>query len=81
MERPSTSAALVVIRVWGDREAGGGVRARIIQTLDVETRRYSVVMAGSVDDVCAAVRRWLDEFVDTTMPPNGGDVDGEVTLR
>ena len=62
--RPHRSGVLVV-RIWcedGEREL---LRARIMQTNDVTRPDTTSMVAGTVDDICAVVREWAEEFVAT----------------
>ncbi len=45
----------------GDRPAG--LRVRITQTLDVVIGENVVTTEATIDDVCAAVRAWLEKVV------------------
>lgn len=55
---------LLIVRAWVEADSGRGLRARITQTLDLETREESVTLASSVDEVVAAVRVWLDALLE-----------------
>jgi hypothetical protein len=63
-----------VVRVWADPAASEGFVARLTGSRTLESPAEPVGVAGSVDDVLEAVRRWL---VDTrsawveTRPPEG----------
>jgi hypothetical protein len=54
---------VLVVRAWLEDASETALRARITQTLDIEAQDEIVVVASSSDDVCDAVRAWLDAFV------------------
>jgi hypothetical protein len=56
---------LLVVRVWieGDSD-DDGLRARITQTVDLVSGAEVVTVAATSDDVCAAVRAWLEAYLD-----------------
>jgi len=41
-----------------------GLRVRITQTLDTETAEESVAVVATADDICAVVKRWVEDFAD-----------------
>ena len=54
---------VLVIRAW--READGGMRARLTQTVDVEASDPEVaveIVAATEGDILEAVRSWLAAF-------------------
>lgn len=53
---------VVVIRAWTESHQEP-LRAVITSTLDVSRREHSVTTAKTVDEICAVVRRWLEEFL------------------
>jgi hypothetical protein len=69
--RPQSPTGLLVIRIWIEADPGGGIRARILRTLDVEAKPTTDTYAGSVDEVRVAVDSWLDAFVAVASPPAG----------
>lgn len=56
---------LLVVRVWieGDSD-DAGLRARITQTVDLHSGP-EVSVAATSDDVYAAVRGWLEAYLDS----------------
>jgi len=58
---PDRTGALIV-RLWIEANHQQGLRARITQTLDTMTGEQSVAVAASADDICAVVKRWVDDF-------------------
>jgi hypothetical protein len=54
---------LLIVRLWIEGNAFDGFRARITQKLDSAVSEHTVAMAGNSEDVCAAVQRWIDAFV------------------
>jgi hypothetical protein len=61
----SDHAGLLVVRVWreGGSSDGNGLRARIIQTLDLTEGAEIVTAAATTDQVCATVREWLEAYL------------------
>ena len=57
---------LLVVRVWteGGDSVGDGLRARITQTADLFGGVQIVTAAGTTDDIYAAVREWLEAYLD-----------------
>jgi hypothetical protein len=53
----------MVIRVWVERDAAAPLRARVTRTLDIDNREEIVSVASGVEEVCAIMRAWLDEFL------------------
>jgi hypothetical protein len=49
-------AAVLVIRAWVE---GSRLRARIVQTRDIESVKPVVSAAGSAEEVVRAVEEWL----------------------
>jgi hypothetical protein len=56
---------LMILRLWIEGNVRVGFRARITQTLDSAGPKKSTEMAGSPEDVCVVVQRWVDEFVNS----------------
>jgi hypothetical protein len=56
---------LLIVRLWIERDASEGFRARITQTLDSAGTQRDVAVAGTPGDVCTIVQDWIDEFVNT----------------
>jgi hypothetical protein len=52
-------AAVLVIRAWVE---GGRLRARIVQTRDIESVKAVESAAGSPEEVVRAVEDWLRSF-------------------
>ncbi len=59
-------AGVFIVRIWREPHSPSGFRARIIQTRDLRVPQESVSAASTADEVCAAVHRWIDEFVSST---------------
>jgi alkanesulfonate monooxygenase SsuD/methylene tetrahydromethanopterin reductase-like flavin-dependent oxidoreductase (luciferase family) len=53
--------AVMVVRIW--IEDDGGFRARLTHTRDLSEREEASDVAGTPDQVVAAVREWIDAFV------------------
>jgi len=65
--------AVLVLRVWREGDGSNGLRARIMYYPEARTAVTRPV-AGTVDDVCGAVRDWIVSRVE------GGDAN-PVTRR
>jgi hypothetical protein len=65
MRQPTTRVAVLVIRVWPEKDSVSGLRARITRTADIATHDEIVTAAATVDEILAAVRTWL-ETLETT---------------
>ena len=55
---------MLVVRAWVEDFPEGTLRARITQTLDIALPGEVVTVTSSVDELCAAVRAWLEAFLD-----------------
>lgn len=55
---------MLVVRAWLEQASETAFRARITQTLDISEHDEIVVVVTTSDDVCDAVRVWLDAFVE-----------------
>jgi hypothetical protein len=63
--------AVLIVRAWvepGGRESK--LRARITEFLDISSGEHSVGTAASAEEVCAAVRSWLESFLTRGGPAN-----------
>jgi hypothetical protein len=55
---------LLVVRVWTESGLDGPeLRARITQTVDVIAGAEVVTAAATPDDVCGAVKEWLEAYL------------------
>lgn len=59
----SERTGVFVARVWTEGQDDGSLRARIMQSVDLETQEPVVSAAASPDDVYAALRDWLETFL------------------
>ena len=63
MKTPSSDrTGILILRLWIEANADG-FRARITQTLDSSGPERAMATAGTPDAVYAAVRTWVEEFV------------------
>ncbi|HEX8690266.1 MAG TPA: hypothetical protein VF729_08480 [Solirubrobacterales bacterium] len=60
---PSRRTGVMIVRAWREPEHPRPLRARLISTFDVVSAKADVEMAKSVDEVCDAVRTWLEEIL------------------
>ncbi len=58
---PSPRSAVLVLRVWVEGEPSC-LRARLVEVEETRGEQSVVTAAGTVDEVAAAIRRWLEEF-------------------
>lgn len=63
---------VLIVRLWIETNHQRGLRARITQTLDTMTGEESVAVAASADDICAVVKRWVDDFASPGSPDGTG---------
>ena len=54
---------VLVVRAWFEPGAGGGLRARITETLDVTEPDEAVTVSSSAEGVVAAVSIWIEAFL------------------
>lgn len=59
MAAAGTPAGVIVVRVW---HQDGGLVARVLTKADVEHPVEEAVYCSSADEVCAAVRAFLEDF-------------------
>lgn len=52
-----------MVRAWLEDPSEMVLLARITQTLDITAHDEVVIVASRAEDVCDAVRAWLDAFV------------------
>lgn len=63
MHRPDpTRTGLVTVRVWIE-ESDRPLRARITGVTDLRSSGRKVTAASSIDEICKAVRSFLEDFV------------------
>ena len=54
-----------MVRAWIEGEPPS-LRIRIVRTLDISGGQEESTAVASVDEACAVVRDWLEEFVAVT---------------
>jgi hypothetical protein len=59
---------VLVLRVWMEGQPEGQPRARLTATHDISDPRPAVVTVVGPDEVCAAVRAWLEDFTNDRCP-------------
>ena len=67
--RSSDRTGILIVRVWIEGDPAGGFRARITHTLDSTGREQTTAAAAEPEDVYAAVRTWVEAFVEQSSPP------------
>jgi hypothetical protein len=55
--------AVLIVRLWRDTADKRGFRARILRTHDIEHEPEEALAAGSLDELLAVVRGWVEEFL------------------
>jgi hypothetical protein len=63
----TSRTGLLVLRIWREPEGPDetpSVRARITSMLDVTSDRERTEVSGSIDDIVASVRTWLENYLD-----------------
>ena len=65
MTRSHDRTGILIVRLWVEHDVRLGFRARITQTMDSTEPEQASAMAASPEDVYAAVRTWVEEFVDS----------------
>jgi hypothetical protein len=63
--------AVFVIRAWLESPGEGGLRARIVQTLDVSSAVKTETVAAAPEEVLAAVDEWLQRVGDAGVTHPG----------
>lgn len=59
---------MLVLRIWAETDQSSSVRARIMADSDYGAEGRISVAGGSVDDVVALVRDWVEEFIVREQP-------------
>jgi hypothetical protein len=60
---------VLVLRAWVEPGDPVRVRARITQSLEIETPGQVVVTTVGIDVICAVVQRWLETLQDHASQP------------
>ena len=68
----SERTGILILRLWIETDAHEGFRARITQTLDSTDDERSIATAAHPEDLYAAVRTWVETFVDQQQDQEGG---------
>ena len=64
MPPPSDRTGILIVRLWIEGNAHEGFRARITQTGDSAGPEKAMSTAANPEDLYAAVRTWVETFVD-----------------
>lgn len=54
---------VLVLRVWIERDAGNGLRARITAERELGSGERTSVAAVTIEQILAYIRTWVEEFV------------------
>ena len=57
----------MVVRIWIEHP-GSGLRARLTQTLDVNSHEDALQTAATTEGILAAVEDWIEAFVEGQVP-------------
>lgn len=68
----SDRTGVLIVRLWIEANHTKGLRARITQTLDTMAGEEAVAVAASADDICAVVKRWVEDFALPGSPEGNG---------
>ena len=64
MKTPTSErTGILIVRLWIEGTADGGLRARITQTHDATGPEQAMASAATPDDIYAVVRTWVETFV------------------
>jgi len=72
---------MLIVRLWIEPNHERGLRARITQTLDATAIEHSIAVAASVDDICAVVKLWVEDFAASVPGDGAGPVSGDGIAR
>lgn len=61
---PRDRAGLLVVRAWREDPAEPSLRARITEIADLESPEEVVRLAGTREELHAALDRWLDRLLE-----------------
>ena len=70
----SDRTGILIVRLWIEGNALEGLRARITQTLDSSKPEQATAAAATPEDIYAAVRTWVEAFLD---PNRATDREGQ----
>jgi len=59
---PSNRTGVLIVRLWVETNHHTKLRARIAQTIDTVVPEETFAVAASADDICEAVKQWVEEF-------------------
>ncbi len=55
---------MLIIRVWReDTGDPGALRARLTESIDIDSDERTIATAATVEGICGEVREWLDRFL------------------
>lgn len=72
MNPSSDRTGVLIVRLWMEANHQHGLRARITQTLNSTAGEESVALAATADDICAVVKRWVEDFARPGSPAGNG---------
>ena len=61
----SDSSGVLIVHLWVEESHPEGLRARITQMLSSSNAEQSIPVAASADDICAVVKRWVEDLADS----------------
>jgi hypothetical protein len=74
--QPIDRTGVLILRLWIEASHETGLRARITQTIGKSAGEQSVAVVSTADDICAVVKRWVDDFSDPASRDSEGEGDG-----
>ena len=64
MKTPASErTGILIVRLWIEGTADGGLRARITQTHDTTGPEQAMASAATPEDIYSIVRTWVETFV------------------
>lgn len=66
---------ILIVRLWLEHEGPKGMRARIMQTLDSNTRTRHVSVASTPEDIHTELRGFIEEFLEQAEVMQQGRVE------
>jgi hypothetical protein len=75
LDEPAERVGVFVVRAWMEPAQPASLRMRVTRSLDVRSPLTEVSATADVDEVCDALRRWLQDFRGRSGsdPPGGED--------
>lgn len=75
-EQTAVPVGVLVMRVWLEGEPPTALRARLTTSIGIGDAEHPGTAVATVDEACAAVRRWLNDFVSNGGASAAANSDG-----